>query len=334
MTRRAPAVVSIVIALAAVCSPRVFAQDQSFTRDIQARARIFPAVGPGITAIKRDTAGHYYLLATPASAIQIFSGDGKRLGQIPNANSGSAKIVYASDMDLDAEGHIFVADRGSNAVKIFNADGSLLASVQVAAPISIAALSGLDFAATILHSHELVSVFNAHMAGGRSFGEVPPSAGDDASSLASRGRIYGDGKDRIYFAFTDLPDPTIRRYDRFGAASYDISLPAAEFKPPSESRQWTTLTLSKSAAPPKPVITALATDSESDDVWAAIGNELLHFDKDGNRRAAYFMFTKENARIDASAILIEHDRILIGDDPNGIFEFALPEPRPTTVAAH
>ena len=333
MTRRAPAVVSIAVALAAVCSPSISAQDQSFTRDIQARARIFPAVGPGITAIKRDTAGRYYLLATPATAIQIYSADGKRVGQIPNANSGAAKIVYASDMDLDTEGHIFVADRGSNTVKIFNTDGSLLASVQVAAPLSIAALSGLDFAATLLHSRELVTVFNPHKAAGRTFGEVPPSA-DEATALASRGRIYGDGNDRIYFAFTDLPDPTIRRYDRFGAASYDISLPAAEFKPPSESRQWTTLTLSKNAAPPKPIITALAADPESDEVWAAIGNELLHFDKDGNRRSAYLLFTKENARIDASAILVEHDRILIGDDPNGIFEFALPEPRPATAAAH
>ena len=334
MTRRAPAVVSIAVAVAAVCSPRVSAQDQAFTRDIQARARVFPAVGPGIISIKRDAAGHYYLLATPASAIQIYSADGKRLGQIPNANSGAAKIVYASDMDLDAEGHVFVADRGSNTVKIFNADGSLLAAVPVAAPISIAALSDFDFALTILHSHELISIFNAHKAGGRAFGQVPSSADEDSSTLASHGRVYGDGKDRIYFAFTDLPDPTIRRYDRFGAASYDISLPAAEFKPPSEARPWTTLTIGKNAAPPKPVITALAADSESEDVWAAIGNELLHFDKDGNRRTAYLLFTKENARLDASAILIEHNRILIGDDPNGIYEFALPEARMAADAAH
>lgn len=333
MTRRAPAVVSIAIAVA-VCSPVAFAQDQAFTRDIQARARVFPEVGPGITAIKRDAAGHYYILATPSNVIRIFSADGKRLGQIPNANSGAAKIVYASDMDLDSDGHVFVADRGSNTVKVFGSDGSLLASVQVAAPISLGALSGFDFAATLLHSQNLVSVFNAHKAGGYGFGEVPSSAQEDASGLATHGRIYGDGKDRLYFAFTDLPDPTIRRYDRFGSSAYEISLPAAEFKPHPESRQWTTLTIGKNAPPPKPVITALAADPESDDIWAAIGNELLHFDKDGSRRAAYLMSTKENVRVDASAILVEHDRILVGDDPNGIFDFALPEPRPATVTAH
>ena len=61
------------------------------------------------------------------------------------------------------------------------------------------------------------------------------------------------------------------------------------------------------------------------EIWVAIGDELVHFDKDGNRRAAYRTSTKDGVRIEASAILVERNRILIAADPLGIFEFALPE---------
>lgn len=338
MLRRVQAVVSIALLaiLAGWSLPRAAAQDQAFTREIQARARIFPEIGPGVSALKRDAAGRYYTLAAPANAIAIYGADGSRIGQIPNANSRGAKIVYASDIDVDAEGRLFVADRGTNAVKIFNADGSLIATVSVVAPMSIAALSGREFAVASLRSEQLVSIFDAQGALARTFGDAPATREDrDRSTLLSHGKLYGDSKGQIYFVFTDLPDPTIRKYDRFGYAAYEISLPASEFKPVPEARQWTTVTIGKNEAPPtKPVIRALAVDPETQEVWAAIGDELLHFDKDGNRRAAYRTSTKEGARIEAAAILVEHDRILIAADPNGIFDFALPEPRHATSVAH
>ena len=83
-------------------------QDQEFSRDLLARARVFPEVGPGVAAIKSDSAGRYYVLADPANAIAIYQADGKRIGQIPNANSRGAKIVYAQDIDVDAKGRLFV----------------------------------------------------------------------------------------------------------------------------------------------------------------------------------------------------------------------------------
>jgi DNA-binding beta-propeller fold protein YncE len=308
------------------------AQDQAFTRDIAARARIFPEIGPGASALKRDAAGRYYVLAAPANAVVIYGADGNRIGQIPNANSRGAKIVYASDIDVDAEGRLFVADRGANAVRVFDTAGSLIATARVPSPLSVAALSGGEFAATMLRSEQLVSIFDARGAVARTFGDIPaPSRGQDQGALLSPGRLYGDGKGHIYFVFTELPDPTIRKYDRFGYAAFEISLPASEFAPAREARQWTTVTIGKNAAPPsKPVIRALAVDPETQEVWAAIGDELLHFDKDGNRRAAYHTTTKTGARIEAAAILVEHDRILIADDPNGIFDFAYPEPRHAT----
>src|SRR5271157_2594402 len=79
--------------------PRVAAQDQAFTRPILARARVFPEIGPGVAALKRDSFGRYYILASPANTIAIFGADGNHVGQIPNANSRGAKIIYAADID-------------------------------------------------------------------------------------------------------------------------------------------------------------------------------------------------------------------------------------------
>jgi hypothetical protein len=53
-----------------------------------------------------------------------------------------------------------------------------------------------------------------------------------SQEAARNGRVYGDGRGQIYFVFTNLPDPTIRRYDRFGYVAWEVSLAASEFKPP------------------------------------------------------------------------------------------------------
>jgi len=62
-------------------------------------------------------------------------------------------------------------------------------------------------------------------------------------------------------------------------------------------------------------------DKQTGEVWMAIANTLLRFDKEGNRRAMYRLYTPQNARLEATAIVVEKDRLLIGGDPLGIYEF-------------
>jgi hypothetical protein len=73
-------------------------------------------------------------------------------------------------------------------------------------------------------------------------------------------------------------------------------------------------------------------DPASSEVWMAMGDELVHFDKDGNRIAAYRAASPEGARLEPSAILIDADRLLLAEERLGVFEFARPAEQPATAA--
>jgi hypothetical protein len=73
------------------------------------------------------------------------------------------------------------------------------------------------------------------------------------------------------------------------------------------------------------VLTAFGVDPVSGDVWMALHNTLLHFDKDGIRQSEYQIYTKDGARIEANVILVEENRLLIGSDPLGVYEFERPD---------
>jgi hypothetical protein len=210
---------------------------------IHSETRVFPAIGPGVTALKRDAAGNYYILAAPASTIFVFNSAGHPKGQIPNVNSHGATIRYAISIDLDPQGRLYVADRGDNAIKIFAPDGALVANVPVAAPTSVVALPGGQFAVTKLQSKRLVQIMDQSGATIRTFGDpgdmganTPASRPAPASSPAAhsvpivdRGRITGDSTGNIYFAFTSLTDPALQRFDRYGYSAYDSVMPAIDF---------------------------------------------------------------------------------------------------------
>jgi hypothetical protein len=221
------------------------AAGQGIKRILVSRRRVFSEFGPGIAEMKRDAAGNYYVLATPASVIWIVGAHGQRLGQIPKANaanSGSVNsgspnsaIQYAVDFDIDPNGRILVADRGANAIEIFQPDGTLVTKVQVFAPTSVVALSDDEFAVSTLRTKRLVLVLNDTGKQIRSFGD-PADAGVDVSAtpLASLGRISGDSQGQIYFAFTTIANPTIRKFDRFGYSHGDASVSNDQlaYKPP------------------------------------------------------------------------------------------------------
>jgi hypothetical protein len=198
---------------------------------VEARDRVFTKLGAGVTALKKDSAGRYYVLAKPATEIRVYDPSGNLTGKIPNANSGGAVIRYAVDIDLSPDGLIAVADRGSNAIEVFHTDGSLEVRIPVVAPTSVVALSGGQFAVTSLVSKRLVEVIDQRGRVLRSFGD-PSDLGihlDPHQPLKDLGRIIGDPSGGIYFAFTSLADPTVRKFDRYGYVAYESSIPQQTF---------------------------------------------------------------------------------------------------------
>ena len=231
-------------AILLVLSPSRPVAAQGLQTTLHAGPRVFPAVGPGVAAIKRDSVGRYYILAQPATTISIYDSSGKPAGQIPNANSGGATIRYAVGFDIDPTGRLFVVDRGANAIKIFTPDGASVATIPVNTPTSVVALSGGQFAVTTLMSKRLVQIMDENGKVIRTFGDpadiTPPAqavetedgivkAPPPQASLVDRGRIIGDSDGNIYFSFTSLPDPTLQRFDRYGYSAYESVVPKETF---------------------------------------------------------------------------------------------------------
>lgn len=220
-----------ILVLVALSVP-VPARAQGFESAVLSRARVFPEFNSGVVAMKRDAAGRYYVLATPPNVIWVLARDGKRLGQIPAAGSATAKIQYAVDFDLAPDGRILVADRAANAVEIFSPSGAAIAKIPVFAPTSVVALPNDQFAVSTLRSKRLVEVRGDDGTLIRSFGD-PADAGvtADPKQLQNLGKISGDGAGDIFFAFTSVPDPTVRRYDRYGYVSSEATFRAEIYNP-------------------------------------------------------------------------------------------------------
>ena len=383
----------------------VTVRDQSYREDVAAETRAFPGVGPGVRAIRRSVSGNYYILTAPGAVVAIYSPEGKKIGQVPTDPTGAAAIVYGEDLDLDSTGHVYVADRGANAIKIYGPDGRLSGRIPVLAPVSVAAVTGGEVAVSSLSAKHLIEVFDRRGRLMRSFGNTSSSSEDTPTApTVSQGWFSDDSSGHMYFALTDLSDPTIRKYDQFGFAAYQVSVPAEEFTGAQVGKYGVVLRprrLGRHAAggddsgtsatlPPglgmggggfgmhhegfggdtgggeadgagrpdhpyggmhgramrdlsgtvkiskrdntpetKPMLDAIGADPATQEVWASVGNTLMHFDKDGNRLATYRIFTNENAPINPNAILVENDRLLIAADPFGIFVFDRPDrPQP------
>jgi hypothetical protein len=309
------------------------ASAQQSDKAMTARARVFAEVGPGIRSIAKDHDGRYYILTAPGPAVLLYDPAGQRIGQIPGATTGSpsakqASLVFGDDMDVDAAGRVYVADRGGNAVKVYGPDGSLLFSVPVVSPSSVVAVGADEFAVAGLKMSRLVTVYNFKGKVVREFGDPSEAAErQDLNQYLNIGRLATDPAGGIYYAFSYLPEPTVRKYDRYGYAAYEAVQETLDFYPVAQAARREIWKQDAGGKAPvlKPPVTALAVDPATQELWMAVGGTLLHFDKDGNRRGSYRTYTPEGARIESVAILVEPNRLLLAADPLGIYEFARPD---------
>jgi hypothetical protein len=310
------------------------AQDEG-NLDLTARQRLFPGVGPGLRAVKRGADGQLYILASPSPGLLVFDAQGKQvlsINEVGVASSGTdqgrALITFGEDCDGAADGKIYVADRGANLIQVFASDGAPLRSIPVNAPVAVAALPESEVAVATLREPHLVIVFDRNGRDVREFGDPEPLAERaELNRFLNIGQLATDAQGHLYYAFAYLPEPTVRQYDRLGYAGQDIQYSALEAFPAAQAaRKEIVRQESKGKEPAfKRVLTAVGVDRSNGEVWVALYNTLLHFDKEGNRRATYKIYTPQGARIEANTILVENDRLIIGSDPLGIYEFVRPD---------
>lgn len=324
-----PVVILLCACAAAWPSAPGFAQAE---KDISATARVFPEIGPGVRGIAKDAAGRYYILTAPSSSVFVYDAAGKRTGQVPAVTSGPsadklALLSFGLDVDVDRAGRVYVADRGANAVKVYRPDGGLMISVSVPAPTSVAYVGEDEFAVATMRSSRLVTVYNLQGKVVREFG-TPTDIAQRAelNRYLNIGRLASDPASNIYYAFDYLPEPTVRKYDRYGYGAYEAGLDTLEFYPMAQAAR-REITKQESGGTPtfKPTVMAVAVDPATQEVWLAVGGVLVHLDRDGNPHGAYRTYTSEGARVEAIAILIEQDRLLLACDPLGIYAFPRPD---------
>lgn len=318
-------VAACLLALAAV--PTVAQVDDQ----LLAKRRVFPTIGPGLRALHHAD-GKYYLLASPGVGVAIFDSAEKQIAVVgaPNA-AGHAVIAFGEDCDIDAQGNIYVADRGNNLIQVFAPDGKLLRSISFNSPVSIAALPEGEVAVTAPRGLHLVTVFGANGRLVREFGDAEQlSAREDLNRYLSIGRLASDPLGRLYYGYTYLPEPDVRQYDRFGFAKLDFQFTSIDAFTDARAMRKEIERQEKRADPPRlsPLLTAFGVDPANGDVWVALHNTLLHFDSEGNRRSEYQVYTKDGARLEADALVVEENRLLIGSDPLGVWEFPRPDRKP------
>lgn len=309
--------------------------------ELTAKRRLFPEIGAGLRDVKLGPADKLYVLSSPG--LIVFDAKGQKLlsigspmptatpvvasktGQI--APAASTAPTFAGDFDIDAAGQIYIADRAANLIVVYSPEGARLRSFPVNAPLSIAVLPDGEVAAATLRDPRLVTVFDKNGREIREFGELEDiSDRADLNRYLNIGYLASDAHGAIFYGFIFTPEPTVRQFDGNGFSTQTIQFTEIEaFASAQAARKEIERQERKGKQPAfRPILTAVGV-APTGEVWIALHNRLLRFDKDGNRKATYQLYTPDGTRLDANTILIQKDRILIGSDPQGLFEFERPD---------
>ena len=312
-------------------------------RDLTASRRVFPEIGPGLRGIREGADGRVYLLVSPQPGVLVFDARGKEVLQVgaglsPNASvkARPAAIGFGEDFDVDGDGKIYVADRRANTILIFSPEGTLLRTIPVNNPVSVAALPEGEVAVATLRDEHLILVFDKNGRDIREFGDSEPlSDREDLNRYLSTGLLAADAQGHLFYAFPYMPEPIIRQYDRFGFVGQEIQYTPIDALQVAQAARKEIQRQERRHEPPylKRNITAIAVDRSSGEAWVGLHHALLHFDKEGNRRATYTLYTPDGSPLEATSILVDKQHLLVGNEAQGIYEFPRPDKAADKAAA-
>ncbi len=320
----------------AFCSIPVLAQEPyQYESDLVAKRQIYATVSAGFREIRRGPNGNYYVLTAPAGAVFVYGPSGQRIGEVPTSAAAAAKgaaLVYGESFDVDHDGRVAVCDRGAKAVKIYSPSGVLTATIPMAVPVSVVFLPGDEIAVASPEAEHLVTAYDLQGKMVRDYGDREEIADRaDINTQVNFGHLDVDEMGNNYFSFDNLPEPTVRKFDRVGYLAMEISLKTLEFEPAAQAAR-KAIARSENTENSIPslhrIISAVGVDPQTQELWISIGTLLMRFDKDGQRVSSFRTYLPHGGRLEPSQILVEADRLLMGADPQGIYEFPKPKKLP------
>ena len=304
------------IAAAALClaASLFLINAQQVDDDLTARRRLFKPIGPGLRAVRRGSDAKFYVLTSPGSTVSVFDEKGALLKKVPDysAQSVPPPTGFALHPIWRRHGRLRKWHRLCRRPRRRRDQGwdpaGTARAFRVAAPLSIAALPDGEVAVATQNSAHLITVYGSTGKVAREMGDPEElSTRADLNRYLSLGRLASDPQGRIYYGYTYLPEPLVRQYDRFGfAAGVDFEFTGLDAM--SEARatrreidRQDKQQDNKREEPPRfpAILTAFGVDPESGEVWMCLHNTLLHFDKDGNRRSEYQIYTPDGSRLEA-----------------------------------
>jgi hypothetical protein len=339
-------VIAGVLLGAVVCAVLVWGQQE---QTLDATRGRFQDAGIRVRAIRRGPDGYYLLAArTPSqppdarsnhakvasnspapqtaslASVLVFDPQGKRVREIA-LRAGSAAVISASALDVDGSGRVYIADQAGNGIDIYTAAGAPLTHFSVPEPTQIVALPGDRFAVCSANAGHFISVYDLHGALLRQVGQFADLSDDsELNHRLNEGHLASDKAGNLYFGFRYVPEPTVRKYDsNSGSLLDEFSLTTPDFEPMAQAaRQEIARIESGKAVLPHEIISALAIDPETQELWLALGNLLMHFDNADNNTGSGRAYTTAGARMVPSFILPEKDDLLLGNTALGIYEFS------------
>ncbi|HXN65911.1 MAG TPA: hypothetical protein VN862_11305 [Candidatus Acidoferrales bacterium] len=294
-------------------------------QQVNALRRLFPEIGGGVRAVKSGPNGE--LLVLLPQKILLYDAKGAKIREMPAAPASRKTppaLMYGEAFDVDAAGKVYVADRGAGMLRIFSVTGDLESSVPVESPTGVVLLPSGEVAVASVSPTSLLTVFDMQGKVQRQFGDSLDLADTPALNLfLNSGRLATDAAGNLYYAFTFAPEPTFRKYDRFGYAAYENSLKTLDFLGAAEAaRKRIARRDNGDTVDLLQDVTAIGVDPQAQTACIAVGDLLLLFDKDGNLRSQFRLYTPEDARLEINSILVLPDKLIVSSDTLGIYEFA------------
>jgi hypothetical protein len=184
--------------------------------------------------------------------------------------------------------------------------------------VSVVFLPGDEFAVASPDMEHLVTAYDLAGKFVRDYGDREEIADrSDVNTQVNFGHLASDDMGNNYFSFDYLPEPTVRKFDHVGYLALEISLKTLEFEPAAQAAR---KAIARSGDSDKVVpslhriISAVGVDPESQELWIAL--------------SSYRTYLPGGARLEPSHILVEPGRLVMGSDPQGIYEFPKPEKLP------